>query len=56
MSDGKAASQETTNFLLTCKQIRSNSREKIIKECTADSKRFKKNYPRRRSAYLQIKG
>ena len=39
---GKTASQETTNFLLTCKQIGSNAREKFIEEDIADKKCFEK--------------
>ena len=42
IGSGRAASQETTNFLLTCKQIGSNAREKFIEECIADNKRFEK--------------
>ena len=42
IGSGKAASHKTINFLLTCKQIGSNAREKIIEECIADNKQFEK--------------
>ena len=54
IGSGKAISQETTNFLLTCKQIGSNAKN-FIEGCIADNKRLEKNCPSRRSVHLQTK-
>ena len=40
ISSGKAASSETSTFLLGCQKLGSDAREKFIKECRADEKRF----------------
>ena len=40
ISSGKAASSETSKFLLGCQKLGSDAREKFIKECRADEKRF----------------
>ena len=52
IGSGRAASQETTNFLLTCKQIGSNAREKFI----TDNKRFEKKLSKQKVSTLANEG